>query len=260
MTDEDPYDLPWPPARVQHLLLPRGGVYRAYDDHGKEWEEEAFGSGLLMILGSSGSGKSTLAHSLVHWVMMHHPRPIQFVGFEESWLEVLPDFIQERASVLPFNEIHLVEQGAILFMDDTGLYLTARRAMRKENVAMGSFMQIARHLDCLVMFTAQSTRVVDFGPSAVAEGCTLIKYYDSNALNYERPEWRSKIVVGVNEMAREIHPETGARACRHLYFCWETGELCTFPVADWIFNDLVARPMSLVDRSTLGDLLWGRRD
>lgn len=251
------YAKPWPAARIQHLLLPRGTEYDAYDESGRTWLESSFGSGLLMILGSSGSGKSTMAHSLVHWVMLHHPRPVQFVGFSESWLEVLPDFIRRHASVLAFRDLHLVEQGAIVFMDDTGLYLTARRAMRKENVGMGSFMQIARHLDCLVMFTAQSTRVVDFGPSAVAEGCTVIKHYDDNALQYERDEWRARIATAVGEMRREIAPERGAKACRHLYYCWETGELGTFPVAPWIFDDRVARPMALIDRADLGELLWG---
>lgn len=244
----------WPTPRALHHLLPRGSPYKARDESGSIITRKAAGFGLVQVLGTSGSGKSVLSHSLVDYVIQTSPRPIVYVGFAESWLDNLPERIRDNASVLPFDQIHHATPGSIMFLDDTGLFLASRRSMTKGNVSMGKFVQIARHLDICVLFTAQSTRIIDFGPQAVAEGCALVKWYDGNALRYERDEWRSRIMHAQREI-RSVAPS--AELARPYYYSLAEDQLAAFPAPPWALTDAVSHPYGALSPDQLGEILEG---
>jgi hypothetical protein len=194
-----------------------------------------------------------LAHSLIEWVCTHYPRPVVFIGFSEKWLRRLDPVIRDLAVALPFERIHEAPLGSVILLDDTGLFLAGRRTQAKANVVMSQFTQIARHRELVIMFTAQSMRVVDFAPAAVAEGCTLIKHYDPAAVTLERDEWRPRIMSGQAALRRYGRTP---RDRLPFYFCHETGRVGAFPAREWVKRDRISNPMGDLTAEELGDLLW----
>jgi hypothetical protein len=245
---------PWPVARVARLLLPAGTPFT--DRIGGD-SRPSFGAGLVLIIGTSGSGKTTLMHCLVHWASLQASRPLVYLGYPESWIEVLPEFMRERASVLPsIDDLHLTPKGAILMLDDSGLFAASRRAQSRANVQLSKFAQIARHLGVTLIITAQALRVVDSAVAGlVAERATLIKWFDPAAVESDRDEWRSRILNAQHNLQSWGGPTP--EGCLPFYFCDEEHRVGTFPVPDWVLTDKVSKPYGGLTPDQLKEVLRG---
>lgn len=246
---------PWPVPRAQRMLLSRGTPFTDLSARGELFESRAAGYGVVLILGTSGSGKSTLAHSIIHWASMRCERPLCYMGFSKDWIEVLPDFMRERAVVLEsLEQLHLVPHGAILLLDDTGIWAAARRAASKVNVKLSKFAQVARHLDVTIVVTAQAVRAIDFASAMVAETTTLIKWFSNKGVYYENPSWGIRIQGAQHELHQAAESKS-AEACRPYYWCDDTSQLGTFPVPEWVLGDAVSRPIGKLSPEQLEAIL-----
>ena len=246
---------PWPVPRAQRMLLSRGTRFTDMSAQGELFESRAAGYGIILILGTSGSGKSTLAHSMIHWASMRCDRPLCYMGFSKEWIEVLPEFMRERATVLEsLDELQHVPHGAILLLDDTGIWAAARRAASKVNVKLSKFAQVARHLDVTIVVTAQAVRAIDFASAMVAETTTLVKWFSNKGVFYENPHWGVRIQGAQQELFAAAGSRT-AEACRPYYWCDDTNQLGMFPVPEWVFDDMVSRPIGKLTPEQLGAIL-----
>lgn len=250
----------WPTDRARHLLLPRGASYKRLSRGGRTVRDTAQGFGLIEIIGTSGSGKSTLATALMAWATMHSPvpRPLGYVGFPEKFLEVLPEQMRKVAYCIPSIEDlpGTALDGSIILIDDTGIHTPARAAMSKSNVVLSKFTQIARHLDITIIQTAQAFRIIDFAPSVVTEGCTLIKWFSRDSLAQERPERKWKIEVGNSRLERKLGHRRSS-AWRPYYWCTQDRKIGKFPAPAWMLHDHISHPFKLLSMKERREAILG---
>ncbi len=104
---------------------------------------------LTAIFGARGSGKTALAIRLGEIAKEQFGRKVQvFHPYQ------YPEFETVR-------NIREVENSAFVILDETQLRFHARRSMRRENVEMSNWITILRHKGVNLVFTTQSTFLID---------------------------------------------------------------------------------------------------
>jgi hypothetical protein len=101
-----------------------------------------------LILGARGTGKSAIGMRLLENFASKTEKRIYALGFKA---ETLPPWIKV------VKDIHEIENGAVLLIDEGGIEFSSRKAMSSANTLLSDVLLISRHKDLSVLFITQNS-------------------------------------------------------------------------------------------------------
>jgi len=112
-------------------------------------------SKIVIICGSRGGGKTSLAMYLAEKLYQKERiNRIYFVG-EQINKQLFPEWIRV------VSDVEKVPAGSFAIIDESSIKYSARRSMEDSNVALSSFIAIARHNDLTILFITQHLNLID---------------------------------------------------------------------------------------------------
>jgi len=141
---------------------------------------EAMNTGLIAIRGTGRSGKTATAH----WLLQEHlnDRPV---------VTLSPNPISD-VTVKDFTD---VPNDSTLFLDDTALYLHARKFGSKTNIQFSQVLTVYSHKDIRVLCTVQNLSLLDISAFMSQDVVLLFKHSSWHNIDQERPEFRTKVAI-----------------------------------------------------------------
>lgn len=189
---------------------------------------EQMNTGLVVLRGTGRSGKTATAHYLLEKVL--NDRPV---------VTLFPNPISD----VVVNSFVDVPNDSTLFLDDTALYLHARKFGSKTNVQFSQVLTVYSHKDVRVVMTVQNLSLLDISAFMSQDVLILYKFSDWNNLLQERQEHKTSAMVA-NLILQDLPSP------RQQYTYSSLGEIIQNPLpTDW--TEQKSKPYREVDISTI---------
>ena len=186
----------WMPPSFQDLLYPAGHVY----DPGNGRKREAYGTGIITLLGSARSAKTSLAYGIIDTVIKHTNRPISFIGFPDVVMNAMPKHWEGRIYNPQDFEKMLAFKGGVVLCDDTAVSLNARDSMTTESKFMARLAGIISHRDLTLILTTQSMSGIDLSLTRMTQLAVGIRRMSPGTLKGERVNWIHEVIDAQQEL------------------------------------------------------------
>jgi len=193
-------------------------------------------TGVVIVPGTGRSGKTGMA-----WHCMTDPdiwglREKSMFGYPEDLLATEVVGSDKFRAVYALDD---VQNGSICFMDDTALFLLARKYGDKFNQTFSAWVTIISHKDVLLLMTIQSLSLVDIATFKAQEIIFIQKFMDWDTLKTEREEYRAKLLLG--NLAILDHVETFGVSRQSVAYVHKLGECWETPLVSF-WNDSFSKP------------------
>lgn len=141
---------------------------------------ERMKTGLVVLRGTGRSGKTATAH----WLLRHKWDDLPTVTLAPNPVSdlVVKDFLD-------------VPNDCNLFLDDSALFLHARKFGSKNNVAFSQLLTVFSHKDVRTIVTVQNLALLDISAFMSQDVLILYKSSDWNNLFQEREEYRTSAMI-----------------------------------------------------------------
>lgn len=186
----------WLPPTFQDLLWPSGHYY----DPGNGRMREAYGTGIITLLGSARSAKTSLAYAIIDTVIRETSRPVSFIGFPDEVMKAMPSHWNGRIFNPKDFEKMLEFKGALVLCDDTAVSLNARDSMTTESKFMARLAGIISHRDLTLILTTQSMSGIDLSLTRMTQLAVGIRRMSPGTLKGERANWLHEVIDAQEEL------------------------------------------------------------
>jgi len=186
----------WLPPTFQDLLYPAGHIF----DPGNGSKREAYGTGIITLLGSARSAKTSLAYAIIDTVIRETKRPCSFIGFPDIVMSAMPKHWEGRVFNPENFEKMLEFKGAVVLCDDTAVSLNARDSMTTESKFMSRLAGIISHRDLTLILTTQSMSGIDLSLTRMTQLAVGIRRMSPGTLKGERANWVHEVINAQEEL------------------------------------------------------------
>lgn len=243
----------WLPPTFQDLLWPAGTIFSPSQGAKKR---EAYGTGIITLLGSARSAKTSLAYAIIDTVIRETKRPVSFVGFPDKVMEAMPDHWKGRIYNPENFEKMLAFKGGVVLCDDTAVSMNSRDSMTTESKFMARLAGIISHRDLTLILTTQSMSGIDLSLTRMTQLAVGIRRMSPGTLKGERSNW----VHEVEDAQRELKIHSRDQNMRDVYYSLYDEMVCRSWFPSWLDKknrpkeaDMLSKPFGYMSLQELKD-------
>lgn len=243
----------WIPPTFQDLLWPAGHIYSPSPGAPKR---EAYGTGIITLLGSARSAKTSLAYAIIDTVIRETKRPVSFVGFPDIVMSAMPKHWEGRVYNPETFEKMLAFKGGVVLCDDTAVSMNSRDSMTTESKFMARLAGIISHRDLTLILTTQSMSGIDLSLTRMTQLAVGIRRMSPGTLKGERSNWVHEVI----DAQKELRNYSRDQNMRDVFYSLYDEMICRAWFPPWLDKknrpkeaDMLSKPFGYMSLKELKD-------